>query len=416
MSWVEDGGKLGTSILWMYGPAGSGKTAIAKTIAEMCAKAGLLAASFFFSRTALGRNAKTSLVPTLAYQISLSIPEMQQSIADAVAHDPTIFSQSPLAQITKLIIEPLNAVTSNRDGFKTHATKCVVVDGLDECASEGAQVEILAALAKCTSACSFPLLFLVASRPKYVIREAFNGEGLRSFTKSLPLDDTYGAKDDIKVFMVSCFENIKQTHPARNRLHHSWPPSDDLDDLIGRSSGQFIYASTVMKFIESRHHIPTQRLDIVLGVSPPDDTPFAQLDAMYRHIFSRISNLQPTLELISLLVLQDQTQWGTFPVTLDFSESFLGYDQGFLDIILSELHAILFVPAPGDNSKEIHLHHQSLSDFLLDQSRSKQFWIGSTQARATLATRWIRYAKSPTARSCDGARSFPCFVRYRSNP
>jgi hypothetical protein len=163
----------------------------------------------------------------------------------------------------------------------------------------------------------------VASRPEYIIREAFNGEALRLVTNSLPLDDRYEATHDIGVFMASCFENIKKTHPAKHHLPHSWPPSKDLGDLISRASGQFIYASTVMKFIESRHHIPSKRLDIVLGVSPSDDSPFAQLDAMYRHIFSRISNLQPTLELIPFIILQDQTKWGISPVTLEFSEIFL---------------------------------------------------------------------------------------------
>jgi hypothetical protein len=84
------------------------------------------------------------------------------------------------------------------------------------------------------------------------------------------------------------------------------------------------------------------RLDIVLGVSPLDDTPFAQLDAMYRHIFSRISNLQATLELISFIIFQDQTKWEISSVTLEFSENFFGYDKGFLDIILSEAN---FMPS-----------------------------------------------------------------------
>jgi len=402
LSLIANGRTRRLFILWMYGPAGAGKSAIAKTIAEMCANVGLLAASFFFSRTAPGRNVKTFLISTLAYQLSITIPAMRDYVADAIGRDPTIFSQSLLAQITKLIIEPLNGIVSNRNNFEALATKCIVIDGLDECVNEEGQVEILGALARCTSACSFPLLFLVASRPEYIIREAFNGEALRLVTNSLPLDDKYEAAHDIRVFMASCFENIKKTHPAKHHLPHSWPSSKDLRNLISRASGQFIYASTVMKFIESRHHVPSKRLDIVLGVSPSDDTPYAQLDAMYRHIFSRISNLQATLELISFIILQDQTKWGVASVTLEFTEFFFGYDKGFLDVILSELHAILFVPAPGDANMKIRLHHQSLGDFLLDQSRSKDFWIGSEQTRATLAVRWIRFSKYPPTRILKG--------------
>ncbi len=36
-------------LMWIYGPAGAGKSAIMQTIAERCAELGILAGSFFFS-------------------------------------------------------------------------------------------------------------------------------------------------------------------------------------------------------------------------------------------------------------------------------------------------------------------------------------------------------------------------------
>ena len=77
--WVKDAEKVAL-ILWLYGPAGAGKSAIAQTIAELLAEAGLLAAAFFFSRNAAGRNDKTPLVATLAYQLVKSIPEIRAHI------------------------------------------------------------------------------------------------------------------------------------------------------------------------------------------------------------------------------------------------------------------------------------------------------------------------------------------------
>ena len=50
-SWVLDDTK-DTLILWISAPAGSGKSAILQTIAELFQDSGGLAASFFFSRTA----------------------------------------------------------------------------------------------------------------------------------------------------------------------------------------------------------------------------------------------------------------------------------------------------------------------------------------------------------------------------
>ena len=63
MDWVKDPNNVAL-ILWLYGPAGAGKSAIAQTIAELLEKAGLLAAAFFFSRNAAGRDSKTPLVAT----------------------------------------------------------------------------------------------------------------------------------------------------------------------------------------------------------------------------------------------------------------------------------------------------------------------------------------------------------------
>ncbi|KAF9441419.1 hypothetical protein P691DRAFT_779803, partial [Macrolepiota fuliginosa MF-IS2] len=56
------------SMLWLLGPAGVGKSAIAQTIAEECAADGSLGATFFFSRLN-NRNNPHSVIPTIVYQL-----------------------------------------------------------------------------------------------------------------------------------------------------------------------------------------------------------------------------------------------------------------------------------------------------------------------------------------------------------
>ena len=48
MKWIKWEEDLDAFIMWVYGPAGSGKSAIAQTIAEMCEQEMILLASFFF--------------------------------------------------------------------------------------------------------------------------------------------------------------------------------------------------------------------------------------------------------------------------------------------------------------------------------------------------------------------------------
>jgi len=59
----EDDGR----VLWLHGPAGAGKSAIAQTIAEAYARYTVLAANFFFSRDGVRRNVIDHLFATIAY-------------------------------------------------------------------------------------------------------------------------------------------------------------------------------------------------------------------------------------------------------------------------------------------------------------------------------------------------------------
>jgi pantothenate kinase-related protein Tda10 len=81
MQWVDEP-HIGADdlILWLFGAAGAGKSAIAKRIAEIASQKGLLIATFFLSRTPLTRSNKDRLVATLAYQLALSIPNTRSHI------------------------------------------------------------------------------------------------------------------------------------------------------------------------------------------------------------------------------------------------------------------------------------------------------------------------------------------------
>ena len=211
MDWVKDPNKVAL-ILWLYGPAGAGKSAIAQTIAELLEEAGLLAAAFFFSRNAPGRNDKTQLVATLVYQLVISTPEICVHVLEAMEQDPALFSRSIQAQIQALIIKPLNAVANNETLAPTLLSRpqLIILDGLDECRTTSSQTHILNALSTAVNDLHIPLCFLIASRPEQDIRQAFNDQNsLGSLSFSIALDDTYQPDDDIRVFLQSMFHEIK---------------------------------------------------------------------------------------------------------------------------------------------------------------------------------------------------------------
>ncbi len=99
-NWIIGDVKRAAWIAWLNGSAGSGKSAISQSIAEMCLLSGIMVASFFFMRPDPTRNSLKPLVATLAYQVARSLPGSKEFIIRAIEHNPLIFEQSFESQIT----------------------------------------------------------------------------------------------------------------------------------------------------------------------------------------------------------------------------------------------------------------------------------------------------------------------------
>lgn len=287
MDWVT-GTSREAQFCWIYGAAGSGKSSIAQSIAILCEEQGRLASNFFFARTVAGRNTYASLIPTLAYQLTLSLPDIRQFITRAISSDPLIFTRSLRTQLDSIILKPLADLISCSKTDQKLAGRTypyvVIIDGLDECNGSGNRKYILASFASALKAIPVPLIFLIASRPEHEIRVAFN-EHLHGRTRRLVLDDKYQPDKDIRVYLQSEFDEIKRVHPLAPEISSDWPAPFDIERVVQTASGQFIYASTVAKFIKDPYGKPTKRLDIIVKICPPGNhTPFADLDSLYRHI------------------------------------------------------------------------------------------------------------------------------------
>jgi hypothetical protein len=263
MAWVNNSDRQ-TRVLWMNGAAGAGKTAIAHTIAEMCYEAGILAASFFCSRSVSGRNEKTYLITTIVSQLIVAIPRMREHVGNALHKDHSLLSRSLETQLVALIVKPLELARSQTDNSDTdflHShPKFIILDGLDECGDSTSHESVLRLILVAITKYNLPFFFLIASRPEQKIREAFNESAMGLLTVRLALDEKYLPDEDIRTFLVSKFQDIKKRHPSGASLP-LWPSENDIERLVQKSSGQFIYASTVIKFIDSHRHWPPDRLD-----------------------------------------------------------------------------------------------------------------------------------------------------------
>ncbi|TFK16717.1 hypothetical protein FA15DRAFT_761338 [Coprinopsis marcescibilis] len=279
-----------TYILAMTGPAGSGKSALMQTLTERSAAVGILLASFFFSATDSRRNNKERFVATIAYQIAQSITAAREPITRAVELDPSIFDRTMETQIETLIVEPLKEVMTHSNGNWEKLPYSIFIDGIDECQGEEHQSHLLRVFEGLVLKSQLPLKLCFSSRPEFAVRSAISEDGHLTQTKLLYLIELseHDARADIHRTLQRRLREIGKHSEDPRATSDTWPSQEDLDTLVENSSGQYIYAATVIKFLSDRRRSPVKRMEAILAWTPgmqQREKPFAVLDNLYTNIF-----------------------------------------------------------------------------------------------------------------------------------
>ncbi|KAF5327406.1 hypothetical protein D9619_003953 [Psilocybe cf. subviscida] len=370
-------------ILWLSGPAGSGKTTIARTLAYLCDEKGLSQSSFFFCRMDLTRNGIKPLVATLAYQIACRFPSVRDIIVAEIERTPHIFDLSVEEQFRSLIVLPLNdgGWEDDPQTARRHPIICII-DALDEC-EEGRsaryyqfradearhyQSEIIKTLYNLISDKDSPVIFMLASRSEANFRMAFNQ--IRHSTLRIYLDNSYEPAVDIRRFVMDKFEEIRAVHPLSSSLPRDWPKPTAVDAIVSKSSGQFIYAATVMQYVSSPWSDPAASLNNISDTlsTALSIKPFIELDALFTFILGRTRNWPVVSIILSCHILSRELSDVWFSLLLEsFDHSVKSLERDLMDITsLVEI----------DSEKQrLIIHNESLVDFLVDAQRSGHFQI-----------------------------------------
>ncbi|KAF7340663.1 NACHT domain-containing protein [Mycena sanguinolenta] len=366
-----------SNILWLYGPAGAGKSAIMQTLADQLADAGRLGGSFFFKRGHATRGNANSLFTTIAYQLALNIAWLRTAISQIVENNPSILGQTLKTQLQKLIFEP--SCTG-----ENHNPIPIIIDGLDECQGDVIQEEILRVIKNFCSESTIPLRFIIASRPEAHIQRMFHSAFYHRAYRPMNVEQSF---DDVRKYLCDQFSRIHDQHDAMANIPLPWPPPPVLEELVRNSSGYFIYAATIVKFIGDDDYRPTERLRMIQDGSRTDcRLPFDSLDQLYMtilHAAPRPSELLPILCAIA-----------NFDVTARIVDRALGFTDGDTRLVLRRLHSVLYVPS-NDEYWHISPYHASFADFLNSHSRSQNFYIGDSQLRMDLACSFLKLFAGP---------------------
>ncbi|TEB33812.1 hypothetical protein FA13DRAFT_113183 [Coprinellus micaceus] len=384
LGWITDEGSEDyprMKMMWLSGPAGSGKTAIAGSIAEVCQERDILAGSFFFSSYSASpeRHSKGLLIVTLAYQLLQhdGLEGMEQYVLKAIQRDPAIFKKRLKDQLQALILKPLRKFAPSGD-----LPRVLIIDGVDEVqagqpmdpskprskrADEEDQLEVISCLLQAAKDQAFPFRILVVSRPERVFTEFFATH--RDHIKRVFLDESYEPDADIEVYLTARFAGLRY----RYRLDSGWPGDGIVRRLVANASGQFIYAATVVRFVADGTDPPPSQLERLLKIRPHDlDTnPFGTLDALYTHVL--MGSPSPRLAATWLLALN-----ATSSLPARFCRLLLEKERGQGEHILRPLASLIFIPdPPQDQELGYRVYHKSLLDFLSDERRCPAPIFGS---------------------------------------
>lgn len=386
------------SIFWLNGMAGTGKSTIARTIARTLSEQHRLAASFFFSRGRGDLGHADKLVGTIAIQLAATSQTLRRYICEAIANNDKISRQTMRDQWTELIYQP---ILKFRGSLQPPLIMVFVFDALDECERHEDIRKLLQLLIETKDLAAVRFRVLVTSRPEIPIQLSFRaipGNMHEDFVlHNIPLAVI---QHDIAIFLRYEMKRIRDDHS----LSSDWPGHEKIERLLERSSGLFIYAATVCRFIHDPKWLPAERLDIVLQGNDNEQSPEQRLDEIYTQILESAVFGDCNRKERNILSQRFQSIVGLI-VTLFDSLSICALKSlcpalsDRIDITLEPLKSLLDIP--DDQNKPIQLLHPSFRDFLANQQRcrARHFWIDQMKADHNVAEQCLDLMSKTLARN-----------------
>jgi hypothetical protein len=387
--WVD--GEDDRCIFWLSGWPGTGKSAIARTVARRYHAEGRLAASFFFSTGGGDCSHAGLFVTSIARQLANNKAlNIRQPIYESLKHSE-ITQQTLRDQWCQLVLQPLSSY--EYEDKEAPRAFVLVVDALDECEGGRSIEALLEILPMVDQLAHIRLRILVTSRPETPIRHGF----ARMHTGThqdfvLHLIPNESSDRDIMMFFEHRFRMIA----TEFNLDSDWPGQQILMAMTQRAQGHFIWATTACRFIEQEgREFADKRLQVLIQSrrSSTRDGPENLLDQIYTTALR--GSVPGTLDqdeektaytILSLIlgtvaILFEALSVHSLSAMIDVSE-----DVVFRTV--DNLHSILVVPETARG--QLRLHHDSFRDFLLSNRIDSRLRVKEGDAHSGLSGRCIQ--------------------------
>jgi Cdc6-like AAA superfamily ATPase len=342
-------------IFLLNGMAGTGKSTIARTVAQSFHDKGQLGATFFFKRGEADRGNAKYLISTIARQLVTRHRPLVPDVLNAIENDPNISSNFLSSQFDKLLLQPLLNLRLNQP-----TTTVIVIDALDECEREDDIRVILQLLSRLQNFQSIRLRISLTSRPELSIRLGFKRDinyqdlVLHELPKSV-------IEHDIRLFLEHKLSEIRD----QRSLPLDWPGNESIEKLVKMAIPLFIFAATICRFVGEKKWRPEKRMEAILqdqAVSSGSQMDRTYLPILNQLLFSandsEIKQLkQEFQEIVGVIILL------ATPLSLNALAQLIKLLSDDISNRLDGFHSALSVPE--DINSPIRILHLSFRDYLL---------------------------------------------------
>ena len=392
-SWAAD--VSGVPIFWLRGMAGTGKTTIAKTMAERLAASNYPIASFFFRRNHRQLVSVRKLLSTIAYQLAHQEDDFWEALELSLERHPSLGKSTELyKQYQKLIIDPLEARCQDRPQTQM---LFIVLDALDECEELDNLRSILDMLSNPKH--HLPQLhvriFITSREEPLIVRGFSHMPDVLKRELILQNVSQEQVDRDIQVFICARLREIRE----RRDLPPDWPATDQVQQIVAQANRLFIFAETVCRFVDVDSRLdPCTRLVKLCTGAASAPVAFSSLDQMYRLALTTslkeipVENVEEVaskqrmivgcivllFDGLSLTGLEDLLSSAASPTPLRVKD------------VVAPLYSVLHIPTAPH--LPVTILHQSFRDFLIDKNRCRgepPLWVSEQETHRHLLDRCL---------------------------
>ena len=371
VDWIHDPDVNAPRIFWLHGQAGRGKSAIAHTIALWLKNVGGLGSCFCFARDRPMECREEKIFTTISRDLADHDPAFRRALASVFANNHSLMATPDIIQQWEmLVLAPLSQVLIGETGHIV-----VVIDALDESGPEPSRSHILSVLGS-PRAAKLPSNFrlLMTSRSLPDIQDVLS---IAPHVKAVSLDDVPVAftERDIRLFISVQLKDLEDIGER------------EVSQITQKADGLFEWARLACEYIRqdtAGERVKERFSNVTVRVSREGKS---LLDTMYHTILESVVSKRPTA-LIRFCSVMQQVFHTLEPLPIDglnamrrhFSHKHSNFNVA---IVLRFLGPLL--SGITNCTLPVRPLHASFSDFLTDQSRSGDYFVGEADIQMDIA-------------------------------